>query len=126
MGNMFGIDSSAAPAQPQEDNVMPVIATIIPATGWRAAFGTLNLREEARIDGLVCFALVDLVPLTVTDPPMLPQRVVRPMTTDYDGEIVDVEEDEDFICVIPPTISDVLTQHFVDDAKKRRIAEQAE
>ncbi len=75
-----------------------VILQILAADGWRVVFGN-DTATELRFGSLACFALVEMIAKNPDGPP---QRGVRPMAVDDDGEVNDVDAFDDFICLISP------------------------
>lgn len=97
--DLFGISNIVGDEDEDTSPGLPtVIVQTIPATGWRAAFVAPETPNGHKVAALACFALVE-----VLDPDVpAPVRVVRPMVAMPDGQVVDVEEVDNFGCLIPP------------------------
>lgn len=115
--DLFGIEEA------DDDVAQPyVIAQLIPADGWRVILEDED--GKPRMQGLACFALVELVTDT---PDATPARMIRPMVATDDGQIDDVEAFDGFLCIVPPGGAAAQTvpkelQGMVDAARARRDA----
>jgi len=95
-----------------------VLLQLITAEGWRVVLDDPTPGGTGtRTLGLACFALVEIVP---DEPGVAPERMIRPMVANEEGNVEDVAFLEEFICLVPPGTE--LKQHVEYAIRKRDAA----
>jgi hypothetical protein len=95
-----------------------VLLQLIAAEGWRVVLDDpFSGGTSTRTLGLACFALVEIIP---DEPGVAPERMIRPMVANEEGNVEDVAFLEEFICLVPPGTE--LKQHVEYAIRKRDAA----